>query len=200
MSLGYLKVIQEQSRLRGRIKTIESERSQSSLRGKIVCEFDRLTHDTMANRYALRALSTVAKFAGKLTKQRCYSAAALLLRLGVSETHQNHREPSRFSIDRRDQRMVALAKLALEMKIPSELSGDQALFSVDKNDVWLRQLYEKAIGGFYRFHLDPRRWQVETSKVLRWPASGQTSGFDSFMPTMKTDICLLYTSPSPRDS
>jgi 5-methylcytosine-specific restriction enzyme subunit McrC len=84
--------------------------------------------------------------------------------------------------------MVALAKLALEMKIPSELSGDQALFTVDKNDVWLRQLYEKAIGGFYRFHLDPERWKVETSKTLRWPAHGQTSGFDSFMPTMKTDI------------
>jgi 5-methylcytosine-specific restriction enzyme subunit McrC len=187
-SIGYEKVVREEARLRGRVRLLDSARTQSARRGKIVCEFERLTHDTPANRYALRALMSIAKLSSDSTRHQIYAAASLLQRLGVGGVHESHSVPPRFSIDRRDQRMVALAKLALEMQIPSEETGLNALYDVEQNDVWLRQLYEKAIGGFYRFHLDGALWKVETSKKLTWPADDQTGGFSSYMPTMKSDI------------
>jgi 5-methylcytosine-specific restriction enzyme subunit McrC len=55
---------------------------------------------------------------------------------------------------------------------------------------WLRRLYEKAIGGFYRLHLDEAQWLVNTGKPLSWPLEEATPGIAQVFPSMRTDIVI----------
>ena len=50
--------------------------------------------------------------------------------------------------------MITVAKLAMDMCIPNENEGAKELLNPEKLDKWLPNLYEKAIGNFYKFHLD----------------------------------------------
>ena len=54
----------------------------------------------------------------------------------------------------------------------------------------MRRLYEKAIGGFYRLHLDSRQWLVHTGMPLHWPIEQATSGAEPVFPSMRTDIVI----------
>jgi 5-methylcytosine-specific restriction enzyme subunit McrC len=55
---------------------------------------------------------------------------------------------------------------------------------------WLRRLYEKAIGGFYRLHLDEAEWVVSIGRPLSWPVAEATSGIAQVFPSMRTDIVI----------
>jgi hypothetical protein len=60
----------------------------------------------------------------------------------------------------------------------------------DREAVWVRRLFEKAVGGFYQVNLAVDRWRVKTGRTLNWQLSGKTDGIDDVLPTMQTDIML----------
>jgi 5-methylcytosine-specific restriction enzyme subunit McrC len=55
--------------------------------------------------------------------------------------------------------------------------------------VWLRSLFEKAVRGFYRFHLRNLGWDVGVKK-LNWHINYIDDGLDELLPSMKTDMIL----------
>lgn len=52
--------------------------------------------------------------------------------------------------DQADQPMLAAARLAMDLALPTEEAGPNALIDPERCVHWMRRLYEKAIGGFYR--------------------------------------------------
>jgi len=44
--------------------------------------------------------------------------------------------------------MVALAQLAFELALPTEESGPTALVTPEREETWVRRLFEKAVVGF----------------------------------------------------
>jgi 5-methylcytosine-specific restriction enzyme subunit McrC len=194
LSSGYRLREAELSRVRGKIDLLKTERHQLLAKGKVACSFEELTIDTPRNRFVLAALEMISKLVTLQTlAHRCRSLSASLKRLGVSGKCPTHFEISldRFGRNDADDRfMVAAAKLAFDMAIPTESVGNSYLVAPDREEVWLRKLYEKAIGGFYKINLIPQGWQVDTGKAVRWQIEQKTSGIDSIFPTMKTDIIL----------
>jgi hypothetical protein len=76
------------------------------------------------------------------------------------------------------------------LALPTEEAGPNAVLDPQRCVHWLRSLYEKAIGGFYRFHLDPAHWRVQTGKHLNWWMEDASSGIAAVFPSMRTDIVI----------
>ena len=202
LSLGYEERRLDLSRLRGRIDLLRTKRLSLLDRGLIACRFDELTMDTPRNRLVLAALDSVAR---RVQRQelahRCREVANRLRRLGVSTAPPDARQLRSDRLGRhdvRDRYILAAARLALDLALPTESAGVHAMPCPNREERWVRRLFERAIGGFYRVVLAPRDWRVHTGRWLSWPCEEATPGIEFILPRMQTDIILDRPSPKAR--
>lgn len=74
--------------------------------------------------------------------------------------------------DAADREMLAAAKLAVDLVLPTELAGPRPLPMPDREEQWARRLFERAVGGFYRAVLPSSRWDVRTAVHLTGRLTG----------------------------
>ena len=86
--------------------------------------------------------------------------------------------------------MVALAHLAFELALPTEISGSTALVAAEREERWVRRLFQKAVLGFARTELVPLGWSVRGSVPLHWQVTSKSDGLAAILPRMETDIVL----------
>jgi 5-methylcytosine-specific restriction enzyme subunit McrC len=182
------------SRVRGRIDHLTTSRCQLLAKGQVACRFEELSVDSPRNRYLRAALESVARLVRKPElAHRCRALAHGLRRQGVVGEPPSRQQISQERFGRHDQAdepMLAAARLAMDLALPTEEAGPHALLDPHRCVHWLRRLYEKAIGGFYRFHLNPSEWVVSTGRPLSWPLQEATSGIAQVFPSMRTDIVI----------
>lgn len=194
LNTGFLRKEAVVSRVRGRIDHLTTSRQQLLARGQVACRFEELSVDTPRNRYVRAALGTISHLVRKPElAQRCRSLAhGLHLRgvVGKPPTRQQISNERYGRHDQADQPMLTAARLAMDLALPSEEAGENALIDPQRCEHWMRRLYEKAIGGFFRLHLDSRQWLVHTGMPLHWPIEQATSGAEQVFPSMRTDIVI----------
>ena len=194
LSSGWRTRKKELDRVRGRVDLLRTESRRLLERGKVACRFDELTIDTPRNRLVRAALARLAAICGRPPLvSRCRSLAARLERLGVEAEKPPRTEVSAFTFgrfDAGDRLMVAAAQLAFELALPNEEEGVIDLNVPDRDIVWLRNLFERAVAGFYDVVLSPEGWRVKHRKKLFWPQSNATQGIESILPSMEADIVL----------
>lgn len=182
------------SRVRGRIDHLTTARRQLLAKGRVACCFEELSIDSPRNRFVRSALDTVARLVRNADlANRCRGLAQSLRNQGVVGAAPSRQQISQESFgrhDQADQAMLAAARLAMDLALPAEEAGPNALLDPQRCVHWLRSLYEKAIGGFYRFHLDEAQWVVKTGRTLNWPIAAATSGITQVFPSMRTDIVI----------
>jgi 5-methylcytosine-specific restriction enzyme subunit McrC len=182
------------TRVRGRIDHLTTSRRQLLAKGQVACRFEELTIDSPRNRFVRGALETVARLVSQpALAHRCRGLAHGLRLQGVVGEAPSRQQitQERFSRhDAIDQPMLAAARLAMDLALPTEDAGPHALLDPQRCVHWLRRLYEKAIGGFYRLHLDEAEWLVSTGRPLSWPLSEASSGIAQVFPSMRTDIVI----------
>ena len=190
------------SRVRGRIDHLSTARRQLLAQGRIACRFEELTVDSPRNRYVRVALDSVARLVRKPDlAHRCRGLAHTLRNQGVVGEAPSRQQISteRFGRhDQADQAMLAAARLAMDLALPAEEAGPNAVLDPQRCVRWLRTLYERAIGGFYRLHLDQAHWRVRTGKRLNWSMQEPTSGIAAVFPSMVTDIVIDRHDPPQR--
>lgn len=184
------------NRVRGRIDLLKTERHQLLERGKVACRFDELTVDTPRNRLVRAALERLSSLVRtNALRHRCRVVAATLFRMGVIGPKPTSGELAgdRFGRhDVQDVHMVYAAKLAFDLSLPTEESGIENLLSPDREESWVRRLFEKAVAGFYDVVLTPEGWRVDAGKHQDWQASEQSEGVAAILPGMRTDIILEH--------
>lgn len=194
LSFGYSSREAVLGRLRGRINLLYTERHQLLNRGKVACRFDELTVDTPRNRLVRTALEVIAKIVRRNSLARqCKFLAESLRNMGVIGERPGRYEMSvnRFGRhDAHDQPMVCVARLALDLALPTESAGRHHLPIPDREIGWVRKLYEKGIAGFYDVVLCGHGWRVDAGKTLGWPIVSKSPGIDKILPSMRTDIIL----------
>ena len=194
LSLAYRVRDADLNRVRGRINVLETERRQLLLRGRVACRFDEFTIDTPRNRFVRAALEAISRLVRQPElRRRCKKLASDMKSMGVSGNPPTRRQLSsdRFGRhDAGDRYMVAAAKLAFDLALPTEVSGRNALALPDREERWARRLFERAVGGFYRVVLSSREWQVSTGGILTWEVEDSTPGMSRILPNMQTDIVL----------
>lgn len=184
------------TRVRGKIDHLETARKRLLERGRVACRFEELTLNTPRNCYVRGALGHLASLvADRELGKTCRMLVGQLLQLGVTGL-----VPTRAQIlnerfgrhDAEDRPMVVAARLAFDLKIPTEQAGEHVLLKPDDNEHWLRRLFEKAVAGFYQVTLEPRGWRVRTGQKQQWPAEDATAGMSAILPGMETDIVLEH--------
>ncbi|WP_407908216.1 5-methylcytosine-specific restriction endonuclease system specificity protein McrC [Lysobacter claricitrinus] len=194
LSLGYRSRDAALNRVRGRIDVLTTERQQLLARGMVACRFDEFTIDTPRNRFVRAALEAISRIVQRQSvAHRCRSLAGGMRALGVSGESPTRAQMStdRFGRhDADDRLMVAAAKLAFELTLPTEASGVNLLTAPDREETWVRRLFERAIGGFYEVALRPQGWHVKCGGKLGWHISHKTAGIDNILPSMRTDVVL----------
>lgn len=194
LSLGYRSREEWLSRVRGRIDVLTTERRQLLDRGLVACRFSELTIDTPRNRFVRTALESVARLVKRpAVAHRCRSLAAAMLARGVTGQSPTRAQMSadRFGRhDAGDQFMVAAAQLAYDLALPTEFAGSTVLAMSDREETWVRRLFERAVGSFYALALSPLGWHVRCGVTLQWQISSETEGIDDILPAMRTDMVL----------
>ena len=202
LSLGYRPRNDVLHRVRGRIDVLATETRQLLARGRIACRFDELTIDTPRNRFVRAALGRIGRLVRRPdVAHRCWKLAGALKTLGVGGHPPTPAEmrADRFGRHDADDRvMVAAARLAFDLALPTEAAGASALPRPGREERWVRELFERAVRGFYGVVLSGEGWRVEPGgKRLQWPVERSTPGIDKILPAMHTDIVLEH-GPSGR--
>lgn len=192
---GYQERRAHRTRVRGRIDMLETQRHQLLRRGQIACRFEEFTPNTPRNCHIRDALETLGNLATtREWSTRCRSLARTLWQSGVvgQRPPRNHGDIRQFGRhDAHDRPVVALADLAYDLSIPDQSAGRHMLHASPHDDVtWVRKLFERAVGGFYRVVLAAQGWQVCTGRVMQWPVSLQSERAHLYFPGMQTDIEL----------
>ena len=196
LSFGYCTRDSVLNRVRGRIDVLRTERHRLLDRGMVACHFDELTIDTPRNRFVRAALESISRIVRKQElARRCRLLAGNMKALGVSGEPPTRVQMSTDRFGRHDADdcfMVAAAKLAFDLTLPTEASGLNMLMLPDREETWVRRLFERAIGGFYDVVLRPQGWHVKCGGTLDWQISHKTVGIDRILPSMRTDVVLDY--------
>ena len=203
LTVGYRRRVDVLNRVRGRIDLLRTERRQLLQRGQVACRFDELTIDTPRNRCVREALLLLAKVVKREPlERRCRELAARLGLAGVQNEPDARRVSSQILrsgagwMDAEERQMLAAARLAFDLAIPTEEAG-AALFSVTSRNLhYVRRLYEYAVYGFYNVVLPHRGWDVNHGSRLRWPIADATADAIDMMPGMITDIVLRQRQPA----
>lgn len=203
LSLSYVKEHSILNRVRGRIDTLQTERHQLLLRGKVACHFERFDSNTIVNRFVRAALSRCAGLVSssdKVLAHRCRVLSGYMANLGVvgdCPTRSEIQSVRLTGSHSQDAKMLSLARLVFDLAIPSELAGKNSISDLERNE-YVRKLFEKAVGGLYRFNLVSQGWRVLTSKQLKWQIESCSVGMQSLLPGMETDIVLENTAEQTR--
>lgn len=196
LTSAHIRKVGIRTRVRGKIRLLDTERHQLLQRGRVACSFDDLSVDTQRNRFILGALVRCSTLVNDSDlSHRCRRNAATLKTLGVTLMDITPRQLSRDQIsrnDRADRLMLSAAKLAFEMRIPSESDGMHYNFQPEYDERWLRALFEKAVAGFYNVVASPMGWQVSKGKCLNWQIEAHSDRILDLLPRMKTDMILEH--------
>lgn len=202
LSLGYRSRDAVLNRVRGRIDVLITARHQLLDRGLVACRLDEFTIDTPRNRFVRAALESISRIVRrKDVAHRCRSLASAMKAMGVSGDAPTRAQMStdRFGRNDADDRfMVAAAKLAFELALPTEASGANVLSLPDREGSWVRRLFERAVGGFYEAVLSPQGWRVRRGGTMGWKIEQKTAGIDRILPTMRTDVVLDHSATGRR--
>ncbi|WP_082981359.1 5-methylcytosine restriction system specificity protein McrC [Morganella psychrotolerans] len=194
LSKSFINRKNELNRVRGRIDILQSERKVSLYRGKIFCHFEEVSVDTAKNRYILNALQQIQK----LTKQsdllvRSKKISMQLKKQGISDIQIAVYNPTSEKFGRHeneDRKIIQLAELIHNMMLINESLGSKLSPKPDKQEQWVRKLFEKAVAGFYKLTLPQKGWKVSPNKQLRWQVEQVSALIPSLLPIMVLDIQL----------
>jgi 5-methylcytosine-specific restriction enzyme subunit McrC len=200
LSRGYRHREDVLTRLRGRIDILKTSTRQLLDAGEVACRFDELTLDTPRNRFVRAALERIARLASSDDlAYRSRGLAGDLGRSGVSGVPPARSYLAQDQIGRNDAEdrfMLAVARLAFDLALPTEEAGTMPLTKPDRDEYWVRRLFEKAVAGFYAIELSPRGWVVRPGHALHWQVTTSSEGMAAILPSMKTDLVL--DAPSGR--
>lgn len=188
-------------RVRGRIDLADTFLHDRLRRGEVACRFDELTVDTPRNRFVRAALERLGLLvADRELAHRCRTLARDLGRLGVSPGRPSRNELARDPIARHqadDLLMIAIARLAFDMLLPTESPGEASLSELARNEMILFEVFEKAIAGFYEHEL-AGEWSVHPQRGLDWGATLATGGLVALLPGMRPDLVLQHAASGRR--
>lgn len=194
LTQNYLSQEADLPRVRGRIDVLRTTGHQLLDRGIVACRFHEPTLNTPRNRLIKAALDRGAYLASGNVAKKCRDYAALMFRLGVvgGLPDRNILSKEVHTINNQgDRQALAAAKLLLDMSMPDCRTGKEHLIHPEASEGWLRELFEKAIRGFFRVTA-AEFWNVEkTNKSQHWPVQVGAEELVPYLPRMELDTVLI---------
>lgn len=190
LALGYRQRVESLTRVRGRIDHLGTARGRLMQSGRVLCRYDEQTVDLPRYRSILVTLRVASR--RTLTddvRRRCLTTAQMLERSGVRPVDPTPVQLSTEQFghfDAEDRMLLSLSALVRDMCAPEHEAGDVDLPKIAREEGPLRRLFEKAVRGYYRHHLEPRGYKVD-SPSHPWPATGDPEDL-AFLPRLNVDV------------
>lgn len=187
----YVQQSEELATVRGRIDMQSSLRSQSFVRGKLVCRYDEYVADTPVNQ-AVRATILMLARCDSVTEPRQQALSRLLPFFdGVAAVSPRmirwadiglHRQNSSYRF------LVNACELAVKGLLPKDGAGESLLPWLDEDA--MSSLFERFVREYFRFHHP----ELGVSAAhIPWNVAdpgGLSPVGTSYLPRMRTDITL----------
>jgi 5-methylcytosine-specific restriction enzyme subunit McrC len=189
---AYLPFQETTPRLKGRIQVASSHRRMTHRAGRMICEFDDLSHDTAANRI-LRAVAKRLVKAETLTRENRHE---LRLALGilpeVGELAVTDASFQRVQLHRntRNYRIVLdICRLIHQSFLPEESAGCRRFRDILRDETLMHALFEAFVRNFAARHC---AGAGVSQMHIRWQATGTGDDLAAFLPWMFTDVTIAW--------
>ena len=186
---GYVSQHELTSRLRGRICIHEAIRSNSTMTGRLPCDFDELSYNVLHNqilkatmRRLIRTHELAAESSERLTQHcRLFSDIEDIERSGrLFGQVQLHRNNQFYDF------LLKVCELVYRNLLVSEKSGTSKFMDFVQDKRQMAVLFESFVRTFYRIHTD---FRVKRQDIYwRWIAGDHVAA--GLLPKMQTDISL----------
>jgi 5-methylcytosine-specific restriction enzyme subunit McrC len=187
--------------LRGRVHFARSLKQRTFERGAAHCCFSELNVDSLKNRilkFTLQRLATEPRLRhGKPDEEvnLRHELRSVVRQLElVTLTQITPADFSRLQLSRNDQRYIlplSICAMVLRLEMPTDVTGDQALAALLRDEITFHRLFENFVRNFYKLHLV--EYRVESERLDWHEELGS-----EFLPIMQTDVTLTRRAPPCR--
>jgi 5-methylcytosine-specific restriction enzyme subunit McrC len=187
---GYIELIEETARIRGRIHLSDTLTSGSYRRGRAVCQFDELSPDVLHNRILRSTIRLL--FDGPLVpelQKRVFEAdrrlsgiATIPLSTAVFQRVQLHRNNGFYAF------LLRVCELVYASLLPdSSGEGTSRFRDVLTDEDYMAAVFEEFIRNFYSL----KQSELTVGRTQpKWNATAPVTQDLKFLPTMTTDVTL----------
>ena len=190
LNRNYQAISKEEPSLRGRIAFTPSLRKLSWTKGRMVCEFTELSHNTLLNRILKTTMRNLLFVEGISDDHKGALRGLLRLLHEVSPIRISRKLFRRIQYHQnlRDYRLLMnICELIHESLLPTEQAGQSTFRDFIRDPKKMPMLFEHFIFNFYKHELSG--YVVGKSKFGWQQVSGDPMAIDR-IPTMNTDVEL----------
>jgi 5-methylcytosine-specific restriction enzyme subunit McrC len=182
---------EDTSRLKGRIDFLGSVNQLHYRRPSLVCEFDELDTDNLANGILRSTVDRLlaSQSIDQAIKHQLWNAAVILQHVPPAPLQRGCFRRARVSRHLKSYRMALLVcELLFETAQPDSSGKSHRFIDPWAND-GMPKLFETFVRNFYRQHLPDAN---VTARQFVWEARGDTAEAHSLLPLMKTDVTIEW--------
>jgi len=190
MDKGYVGFVETTPRLRGRVDILASHRRMTHVSGRMICEFDELTSDTLPNRILKATCRRLLQATSQLSIHNRKSIRHCLeLLTDIGDVRLTSKLFHRVQLHRNNRHyrlLMHVCELLHHLFLPTQQSGNRRFRDVMEDETRMESLFEDFVLSFTRKHIDADRiWRMQ----MKW--NGEWSEEESpFVPVMKTDVTI----------
>lgn len=186
----YLSHHEETASLKGRFDLSASMAKQTWRQGRMICEFDELSHDILHNRILKTTISLLADnpHLNKETATLLHQQEKLLSEISpIRITSRLFRKVRLHRNNRSYRFLLNICELVHESHLPTEERGESRFRDFTRDEKRMPYLFEAFVKNFYK--REQRDFKVGAIQP-KWNATGP-EGALATLPQMRTDVTLL---------
>lgn len=188
---GYRQFVEETPRLRGRVDLVTSYRRQTQVSGRMVCEFDELTADTLPNQILKASCRLLLQSSSQLSQDnRSQIRHCVALLADISDVRIDRRSFHRIQLHRNNRHyrlLMHVCRLFYDLYLPNQKSGSVRFRSILDSETTMHRIFESFVRRFAARHCS--KTQVTAMKI-KWDGTW-TDDIEEYLPCMHTDVTLV---------
>ncbi len=187
---GYLNFAESTPRLRGRVDIVGSHRRMTHVSGRMICEFDELTADTLANQIlkaTCRRLSNASSELSGVNRKGIRHCLGLLN--DISDRQVTSRSFRRVQLHRNNRQyrlLLHVCQLLHELYLPDQRTGARRFRDILDEETVMHRVFESFVREFATKHCPDAK--VSAMKI-HWDGEWDDE-VSEVLPTMLTDVTL----------
>lgn len=156
MDKGYHEFTETTPRLRGRVEILASHRRMTHVSGRMICEFDELTADTLPNRILKTTCRRLMQGTSQLSKDNRKGIRHCLdLLADISDIRIESKTFHRVQLHRNNRHyrlLIHVCRLLHELFIPDQQSGSRRFRDILDEDMVMHRVFEAFVRQFASRH------------------------------------------------
>ncbi|MFN8707148.1 MAG: 5-methylcytosine restriction system specificity protein McrC [Planctomyces sp.] len=190
MDKSYTGMVQQTSRLKGRVHLADSYQRMTYRSGEMICAFDELTADTVPNQLLRATCDRLLKSDAVVKKVRSEIRHAQRLLHDITSIRLTSQLFHRVQLHRNNRHyrmLLHVCRMLHELWLPEEAAGGHRFREILTDETRMPQLFEKFVRNFAKRHL---RDTYVYSERISWDGIGADEDVSEVVPTMLTDVTL----------